>query len=89
MTKSASEKGIKIGEYEDEEEEEDEVAVERRRPATTTTTWCGGAEEMGVDEQADDFINRFKQQLRLQRMDSLKRFREMIMGKGSDHSPTT
>ncbi|MFS7916646.1 hypothetical protein Hanom_Chr03g00179751 [Helianthus anomalus] len=31
-----------------------------------------------VDAKADDFIKRFKQQLKLQRLDSLKNFREML-----------
>jgi len=31
-----------------------------------------------VDAKADDFINRFKQQLRLQRLDSLLRYRELL-----------
>ncbi|PKA57266.1 hypothetical protein AXF42_Ash002570 [Apostasia shenzhenica] len=34
--------------------------------------------EPGVDARADDFINRFRQQLHLQRLDSLLRFKEMI-----------
>lgn len=33
-----------------------------------------------VDAKADDFINRFKQQLRLQRLDSLLRYRELLKG---------
>ncbi|KAF5458836.1 hypothetical protein F2P56_022836 [Juglans regia] len=31
-----------------------------------------------VDAKADDFINRFKQQLRLQRLDSLQRYKESL-----------
>lgn len=31
-----------------------------------------------VDEKADDFISRFKQQLKLQRLDSLLRYKEML-----------
>ncbi|XP_057746783.1 pathogen-associated molecular patterns-induced protein A70-like [Arachis stenosperma] len=38
-----------------------------------------GEELLGeeVDKKADDFINRFKQQLRLQRLDSILRYREL------------
>ncbi|KAH7519208.1 hypothetical protein FEM48_Zijuj08G0011300 [Ziziphus jujuba var. spinosa] len=69
---------------------EDEI-LERPVPATTrvekwsdqsrvSETRSSGDEE-GVDAKAADFINRFKQQLRLQRLDSLKRFSEMLKGK--------
>ncbi|XP_038878540.1 pathogen-associated molecular patterns-induced protein A70-like [Benincasa hispida] len=57
--------------------------IERRRPATvradapeTTET---GEEE--VDLRADHFINKFKQQLKLQRLESLLRCRDMVTGK--------
>lgn len=70
MKKSASEKTFERG-------EEDEEAVERRRPATAAarseTTTC--KEDEAVDAKADDFINRFKKQLRLQRRDSFMRYR--------------
>ncbi|CAK7352616.1 unnamed protein product [Dovyalis caffra] len=78
MKKSASEKGVTLelaGEVEREK-------VERRRPATTRTsekTVLIGDE--GVDAKADDFISRFKQQLKLQRLDSLLRYKEMLKGK--------
>lgn len=52
--------------------EENDVA--RRRE----TASLGDDEE--VDAKADDFINRFKQQLRLQRLDSLLRYRELLKG---------
>ncbi|WOK91347.1 hypothetical protein Cni_G00038 [Canna indica] len=61
--------------------EADEIA---RRPATAR----GGRhaaveeeesdEEVAVDARADDFINRFRQQLNLQRLDSIVRFKEML-----------
>jgi hypothetical protein len=35
-----------------------------------------------VDSKADDFINKFKQQLKLQRIDSIMRYKDMI-NKGS------
>nr|GMD01788.1 DNA ligase 1-like [Ipomoea batatas] len=70
MGKSASEK------MEAEETQED---VDRRRPATVRekkTTY--EEEDEAVDEKADDFINRFKQQLKLQRLDSLLRYKETL-----------
>lgn len=77
MTKSASEKaGLGyIGRTEETVE-----AVEKRRPETTRverTTSIGDGEE-GVDDKASDFINKFKQQLKLQRLDSFLRYREML-----------
>lgn len=50
-----------------------------RRPRVEKTKSFGGDE--GVDAKADDFINRFKQQLRLQRLDSLLRYKEMLQRK--------
>ncbi|KAI4335294.1 hypothetical protein L6164_013955 [Bauhinia variegata] len=76
MKKSASEK-LNLRNF-----DENESMVEQRRPASVRTerdsrrvseTLFG--EEEGVDAKADDFINRFKQQLRLQRLDSLLRYR--------------
>ncbi|KAJ6913994.1 hypothetical protein NC651_016294 [Populus alba x Populus x berolinensis] len=70
MKKSASEKAASLDLAEEVEREE----VERRRPATTRAsekTVLIGDEE--VDARADDFINRFKQQLKLQRLESLLR----------------
>ncbi|XWS17411.1 hypothetical protein CRYUN_Cryun33cG0065000 [Craigia yunnanensis] len=65
------------------EEEEDQEEVERRRPWTTRIekTVSIGDDDQGVDAKADDFINKFKQQLKLQRMESLLRYRDMLMGK--------
>ncbi|CAK8564039.1 unnamed protein product [Lathyrus sativus] len=64
----------------DWEEEEDEEALERRRPATamarSETTTC--EEDEGVDAKADDFINMFKKQLKLQRLNSLIRYRNTL-----------
>lgn len=74
MTKSASEK-VGVG-----REEETVEAVEKRRPETTRverTTSIDEGEE-GVDDKASDFINKFKQQLKLQRLDSFLRYREML-----------
>ncbi|KAL3818953.1 hypothetical protein ACJIZ3_004858 [Penstemon smallii] len=58
--------------------------VEARRPATVrekgSAKVTDGDEE--VDAKADDFINKFKQQLKLQRLDSIIRYKDMI-GRGS------
>ncbi|XP_061361754.1 pathogen-associated molecular patterns-induced protein A70-like isoform X2 [Gastrolobium bilobum] len=76
MRKSASERAgsMKC------EREEDEEAVERRRPATARGETTSLREDEEVDAKADDFINRFKKQLRLQRVDSLLRYRDMLRG---------
>ncbi|XP_030448715.2 pathogen-associated molecular patterns-induced protein A70-like [Syzygium oleosum] len=59
--------------------EEDDI-VEARRPATTREAKGKASHEVDeeVDAKADDFINRFKQQLKLQRLDSFMRYKEMI-----------
>ncbi|XP_061361712.1 pathogen-associated molecular patterns-induced protein A70-like [Gastrolobium bilobum] len=76
MRKSASERaGSMKCEW-----EEDEEAVERRRPATARGETTSLREDEEVDAKADDFINRFKKQLRLQRVDSLLRYRDMLRG---------
>ncbi|KAL5572473.1 hypothetical protein UlMin_022070 [Ulmus minor] len=85
MKKSASEREMPVRNSEaDVEEEEDEI-LERRRPATTRAEkkkeTTSSSEDEGVDAKADDFINRFKQQLKLQRLDSLRRFGDMLKGK--------
>ncbi|KAK4353341.1 hypothetical protein RND71_028859 [Anisodus tanguticus] len=62
---------------------EEEAIVEARRPVTTkerSGKTSDGDNE--VDAKADDFINKFKQQLKLQRLDSILRYKEMI-GRGS------
>ncbi|ESW33012.1 hypothetical protein PHAVU_001G036100 [Phaseolus vulgaris] len=62
----------------------EEDIVENRRPATAKEAKVGGAavDDDEVDAKADDFINKFKQQLKLQRLDSIMRYKEMI-GRGS------
>ncbi|KAF4375693.1 hypothetical protein F8388_014415 [Cannabis sativa] len=67
---------------------EDDI-VESRRPATVREGKAkvvekDEEEEGEVDAKADDFINRFKQQLKLQRLDSIVRYKEMI-GRGAGH----
>ncbi|KAK4422225.1 Pathogen-associated molecular patterns-induced protein A70 [Sesamum alatum] len=76
MRKSASLKSA-FGHFEEEN------IVEARRPATvrerSNAKATEGDEE--VDAKADDFINKFKQQLKLQRLDSILRYKDMI-GRG-------
>lgn len=70
-----------------DETEESVSEIERRRPATTMAeigepkALETADEEEEVDVRADDFINKFKQQLKLQRLESLLRYRDMIKGK--------
>ncbi|KAG6674355.1 hypothetical protein I3842_15G037700 [Carya illinoinensis] len=79
MKKSASSKSAFTHFQEDE-------MVETRRPATVREGKVGGAEsdDNEVDAKADDFINRFKQQLKLQRLDSIMRYKELIH-RGTEH----
>ncbi|KAE8658060.1 Alkaline phytoceramidase (aPHC) [Hibiscus syriacus] len=61
--------------------EEDDI-VEARRPATVREGKEKSTEEdeenNEVDAKADDFINKFKQQLKLQKLDSIIRYKEMV-----------
>ncbi|OMO66943.1 hypothetical protein CCACVL1_20907, partial [Corchorus capsularis] len=61
---------------------EEEDIVETRRPATVREGKAKATEEdEEVDAKADDFINKFKQQLKLQRIDSILRlFLVIIQG---------
>ncbi|GMI97936.1 hypothetical protein like AT2G26110 [Hibiscus trionum] len=59
--------------------------VEARRPATVregkykaTAEDEEDEEDDEVDARADDFINKFKQQLKLQKLDSIIRYKEMV-----------
>ncbi|CAI0387960.1 unnamed protein product [Linum tenue] len=86
MTKSASEKCTAevVAAVAVEEEKEEE---ERRRPATVRLQKAVSiGDDHGVDSKADDFINRFKQQLKLQRLDSLLRNRELLRAQQQQHS---
>lgn len=58
---------------------EQEKSVEARRPATVREKGAKATEgDEGVDAKADDFINKFKQQLKLQRVDSIARYQEKV-----------
>lgn len=56
---------------------EESDIVEIRRPATVREKKSTEPDEE-VDAKADDFINKFKQQLKLQRMNSIIRYKEDI-----------
>ncbi|KAL5771461.1 hypothetical protein ACOSP7_015615 [Xanthoceras sorbifolium] len=59
---------------------EERDVIEARRPATVKESKAR-AKEMDddeVDAKADDFINKFKHQLKLQRIDSILRYKETI-----------
>ncbi|KAL8101583.1 hypothetical protein AgCh_033471 [Apium graveolens] len=57
---------------------EESDIVEIRRPATVREKKSTVEPDEEVDTKADDFINRFKQQLKLQRMNSILRYKEVI-----------
>ncbi|XP_039039104.1 pathogen-associated molecular patterns-induced protein A70-like [Hibiscus syriacus] len=58
---------------------EEEDIVKTQRPATVREGKGKATDEDDeVDAKADDFINKFKQQLKLQRMDSVVRYKEMV-----------
>lgn len=54
----------------------DKEDVHQRRPATMKA--AVGVRDECVDTKAEDFIKRFKQQLKLQRLDSLQKLKEML-----------
>ncbi|XP_065851533.1 pathogen-associated molecular patterns-induced protein A70 [Euphorbia lathyris] len=80
MKRWASAKAVEV--EVDEEVKEEIERVERRRPETArigkTASFGDEEEGEGVDAKADDFITKFKQQLKLQRLDSLLRYRDMF-----------
>ncbi|GAB4837101.1 hypothetical protein Ancab_002012 [Ancistrocladus abbreviatus] len=67
-------------------QEEERVVVERLLPATvrevenrvTADNIIGDPDADEVNAKADDFINRFRQQLKLQKMESIIRKKEMV-----------
>ncbi|XP_026452724.1 uncharacterized protein LOC113353293 [Papaver somniferum] len=64
--------------------EEEDIVQTPKRPSTVKEgkKKCNDLQSFGDDEEvdakADDFINRFKQQLKLQRLDSILRYKETI-----------
>ncbi|KAM7507528.1 hypothetical protein LguiA_017981 [Lonicera macranthoides] len=72
MRKSASVKSS-FGHFEESD------IVEARRPATVKERRAKVTDgDQEVDAKADDFINKFKHQLKLQRLDSIIRYKEVI-----------
>ncbi|KAI3707217.1 hypothetical protein L6452_25538 [Arctium lappa] len=61
---------------------EEEKIVEARRPATVrerrSAARAAEEDDVEVDAKADDFINKFKHQLKLQRLDSIIRYKDMV-----------
>ncbi|KAL5769058.1 hypothetical protein ACOSQ2_015841 [Xanthoceras sorbifolium] len=59
---------------------EERDVIEARRPATVkeSKARATGMDDDEVDAKADDFINKFKHQLKLQRIDSILRYKETI-----------
>ncbi|KVH89906.1 uncharacterized protein LOC112522050 [Cynara cardunculus var. scolymus] len=61
---------------------EEEKIVEARRPATVrerrSASRATEEDDVEVDAKADDFINKFKHQLKLQRLDSIIRYKDMV-----------
>ena len=55
----------------------EEDVVEKRRPATVSEAKVSASEadDDEVNVKADDFINKFKKQLQLQRLDSITRYK--------------
>ncbi|THU66167.1 hypothetical protein C4D60_Mb05t11310 [Musa balbisiana] len=54
----------------------EEAEVEAAGRDAVEAEGSGGGDE--VDARADDFINRFRQQLKLQRLESIARYKEML-----------
>lgn len=75
MKKSASSKSA-FGHFKEED------IVESRRPVTArdekVASTAALVDDDAVDAKADDFINKFKQQLKLQRLDSIMRYKDMV-----------
>ncbi|XP_024967707.1 BEACH domain-containing protein lvsA-like [Cynara cardunculus var. scolymus] len=61
---------------------DDEEDVDSRRPATARERRNAG--DAGVDAKADDFITRFRQQLKLQRVESLVRYNDILQRRTSN-----
>ncbi|KAL7166460.1 hypothetical protein ACSBR2_037183 [Camellia fascicularis] len=76
MKKSASAKSV-FPHFEEED------IVEARRPATVREGKARATEvDEEVDAKADDFINSFKNQLKLQKLESIKRNKQGMISRG-------
>ncbi|KAJ0759324.1 hypothetical protein HanLR1_Chr04g0160091 [Helianthus annuus] len=66
------------------DEEEDGEDVDLRRPETARARVRGSNDvDEEVDAKADDFISRFKQQLKLQRIESMVRYNQRLQNRSS------
>ncbi|KAK8948607.1 hypothetical protein KSP39_PZI005855 [Platanthera zijinensis] len=74
---SAAEEGSKATMYKSAREQPEVRTIERRKDVKTEKAVEEEVED-GVDARADDFINRFRQQLHLQRLDSLLKYKDML-----------
>ncbi|XP_035844706.1 pathogen-associated molecular patterns-induced protein A70 [Helianthus annuus] len=77
MKKSRSEMRMAANDEEDDGED-----VDLRRPATARVRGSNDVDEE-VDAKADDFISRFKQQLKLQRLESMVRYNQRLQNRSS------
>lgn len=79
IKKSASDKST-FGHFEAIDETDDNAASPFvvAPPVEEEAAEFGGGEDVGVDARADDFINRFREQLKLQKVESIVRYKEMI-----------
>lgn len=76
MKKSASAKSV-FPHFEEKD------IVEARRPATVREGKARATEvDEEVDAKADDFINSFKNQLKLQKLESIKRNKQGMISRG-------
>ncbi|KAD4384863.1 hypothetical protein R6Q59_010990 [Mikania micrantha] len=57
--------------------------IEARRPASVRERRPPEVDDVEVDSKADDFINRFKNHLKLQRLDSIIRYKDMVNRRGA------
>ncbi|PWA34279.1 hypothetical protein CTI12_AA602550 [Artemisia annua] len=60
---------------------EEEKIVEARRPETVRErkkAAVEGDDDVELDAKVNDFINKFKHQLKSQRMDSIIKYKEMV-----------
>ncbi|KAA8523252.1 hypothetical protein F0562_009675 [Nyssa sinensis] len=77
MKKSASESSAVAG-FDDAEITDPQRPWTERERKTKGSESTSSGEDEEVDAKADDFISRFKQQLKLQRLDSLLRVTDML-----------
>ncbi|KAK7850204.1 uncharacterized protein LOC111990564 [Quercus suber] len=70
LTRKIKKSSVKLASFH-YKEEEDINNIQSRRPATVREGKVSVTEDEELDAKVDDFINKFKQQVKLQRLDSL------------------